>query len=108
MQHKDMQRGMTRRTFVALAGALAVATSLPRTVMAAGAGSSAADSATDSAADGGGSAFGFIPKRGKTTVTDDCQAVELAGEQVRIIESRRPNFKITVPEDLQLAAALLK
>ena len=70
MQHKDMQRGMTRRTFVALAGALAVATSLPRTVMAAGAGSgsSAADSATDSAADGGGSAFGFIPKRGKTTV----------------------------------------
>ncbi|MBR7180705.1 MAG: 2-C-methyl-D-erythritol 4-phosphate cytidylyltransferase [Kiritimatiellae bacterium] len=47
-------------------------------------------------------------KLGKTTVTDDCQAVELAGEQVRIIESRRPNFKITVPEDLQLAAALLK
>lgn len=70
MQHKDMQRGVTRRTFIALAGALAVATSLPRTVMAAGAGSgsSAADSATDSAADGGGSAFGFIPKRGKTTV----------------------------------------
>ena len=45
---------------------------------------------------------------GKQEVTDDCQAVELAGEQVKIIESRLPNFKITTVEDLQIAGALLK
>ncbi len=45
---------------------------------------------------------------GKTEVTDDCQAVELAGESVKILESRNPNFKITTVEDLQLAGALLK
>jgi len=45
---------------------------------------------------------------GKKTVTDDCQAVELAGVPVKIIESGKPNIKITVPEDLQLAAAILK
>ena len=41
-------------------------------------------------------------------VTDDCQVVELSGEQVKIIESREPNFKITTVEDLQIAGALLK
>ena len=45
---------------------------------------------------------------GKTEVTDDCQAVELAGDKVKIVESRKPNFKITTVEDLQVAAALLK
>ena len=45
---------------------------------------------------------------GKRDVTDDCQAVELAGEQVKIIENLRPNFKITTVEDLQIARALLK
>lgn len=45
---------------------------------------------------------------GKRDVTDDCQAVELAGEQVKIIENLRPNFKITTVEDLQIAGALLK
>lgn len=45
---------------------------------------------------------------GKTEVTDDCQAVELAGGKVKIVESRKPNFKITTVEDLQVAAALLK
>jgi 2-C-methyl-D-erythritol 4-phosphate cytidylyltransferase len=34
--------------------------------------------------------------------------VELAGEPVKILESRAPNFKITTVEDLQLAGALLK
>ena len=43
----------------------------------------------------------------KTDVTDDCQAVELAGETVRIIENRNPNFKITTVEDLQIANAIL-
>jgi len=44
---------------------------------------------------------------GKNDVTDDCQAVELAGETVRIYENRAPNFKITTVEDLQMASALL-
>ena len=44
---------------------------------------------------------------GKNDVTDDCQAVELAGEDVRIYENREPNFKITTVEDLQIASALL-
>ncbi|MBQ6136462.1 MAG: 2-C-methyl-D-erythritol 4-phosphate cytidylyltransferase, partial [Kiritimatiellae bacterium] len=45
---------------------------------------------------------------GKREVTDDCQAVEIAGEQVKLIENLRPNFKITTVEDLQIAGALLK
>ncbi len=45
---------------------------------------------------------------GSKEVTDDCQAVELAGEQVKIIECREPNIKITTVEDLQIAGALLK
>ena len=44
---------------------------------------------------------------GKNDVTDDCQAVELSGETVRIYENRAPNFKITTVEDLQMASALL-
>lgn len=43
-----------------------------------------------------------------TVVTDDCQAVELTGEQVKIVESNKPNMKITTVEDLQVAGALLK
>ena len=45
---------------------------------------------------------------GKAEITDDCMALERAGVTVRIVENLKPNFKITVPEDLQLAAALLK
>ena len=44
----------------------------------------------------------------KQEVTDDCQAVELAGGEVKIIENRKPNFKITTIEDLQIAGALLR
>jgi len=44
---------------------------------------------------------------GKNDVTDDCQAVELSGEAVRIYENREPNFKITTVEDLQIVSALL-
>jgi len=47
-------------------------------------------------------------KLGKDEVTDDCQVVELAGEPVKIFENRKPNFKITTAEDLQIASALLK
>ena len=45
---------------------------------------------------------------GKNELTDDCQAVELNGGTVRILQSFKPNVKITTVEDLQLAAALLK
>ena len=44
---------------------------------------------------------------GKKEVTDDCQAVELMGEPVRIYENLAPNFKITTVEDLQIASAVL-
>ena len=46
-------------------------------------------------------------KLGDKQVTDECQAVEALGETVRIIESNKPNFKITTVEDLQLAGAVL-
>lgn len=45
---------------------------------------------------------------GDREVTDECQAVELAGETVKILENRLPNFKITTVEDLQMIAMLLK
>jgi 2-C-methyl-D-erythritol 4-phosphate cytidylyltransferase len=45
---------------------------------------------------------------GKTVVSDDAQAVELSGTPVKILESLKPNLKITVVEDLQVASALLK
>ena len=45
---------------------------------------------------------------GKQEVTDDSQAVELNGGTVRILQSLKPNIKITTVEDLQLAMALLK
>ena len=45
---------------------------------------------------------------GKEEVSDDCMAVELNGGTVRIVENRRPNFKVTYPEDLELAGRLLR
>ncbi len=44
----------------------------------------------------------------KTDVSDDCQVVELAGGSVKIVESFKPNFKVTTPDYLQLVSALLK
>jgi len=44
----------------------------------------------------------------KEEVTDECMAMERQGASVKIVENLKPNFKITVPEDLQLAARLLK
>lgn len=40
--------------------------------------------------------------------TDDLLLVEQAGGRVRLIEGERRNFKITVPEDLLFAEALLR
>jgi 2-C-methyl-D-erythritol 4-phosphate cytidylyltransferase len=44
----------------------------------------------------------------KKEVFDDAQAVEIAGESVKICETDKLNIKITTPEDLQVAAAILK
>jgi 2-C-methyl-D-erythritol 4-phosphate cytidylyltransferase len=41
------------------------------------------------------------------TVSDDAYLVELLGERVHLIEGSRHNLKITVPDDLALAEALL-
>jgi len=40
-------------------------------------------------------------------VLDDAQAVETMGESVKICDSNKLNIKITTPEDLQIAAAIL-
>jgi len=44
----------------------------------------------------------------KAVVTDEAGAVELLGESVRLVDWPYPNIKITVPEDLSLAAAVLQ
>jgi len=41
-------------------------------------------------------------------VTDECMAMEMAGQVVRIVPNQKQNFKITTVEDLQLAGLLLK
>ena len=41
-------------------------------------------------------------------VTDEAQAIELAGEVPRIVEGRPDNIKITRPEDMVLAELFLR
>lgn len=43
----------------------------------------------------------------KAVVTDDAEAVERLGEAVHLVEWKQPNLKVTVVEDMQVAAALL-
>ena len=45
---------------------------------------------------------------GKKEVTDDCQMLELNGVTTKIVESYKPNIKITTPDDLLVASKLLK
>ena len=45
---------------------------------------------------------------GKEEITDDCAALERIGVAVKIVTNHRPNFKVTVPDDLHLVGALLK
>jgi 2-C-methyl-D-erythritol 4-phosphate cytidylyltransferase len=42
-----------------------------------------------------------------TSVTDDLALVEQSGGRVRLVEGERRNFKITYPEDLAMAEALV-
>jgi 2-C-methyl-D-erythritol 4-phosphate cytidylyltransferase len=44
----------------------------------------------------------------RLSVTDEVSAVQAIGVQVKFVESRHPNIKITTPADLALAEALLK
>lgn len=41
------------------------------------------------------------------TVTDEVSVMEAAGVRVKLVESTRPNLKITTPADLALAEAIL-
>jgi 2-C-methyl-D-erythritol 4-phosphate cytidylyltransferase len=47
-------------------------------------------------------------KKKKLKVTDEASAVEHIGESVRLVPASFGNVKITNPDDLQLASALLK
>lgn len=44
----------------------------------------------------------------KLTVTDEASAVELVSDAVRLVQSSPSNIKITTPDDLVLAAALMR
>ncbi|MBF8277392.1 MAG: ispD, partial [Candidatus Brocadiaceae bacterium] len=46
-------------------------------------------------------------KNTDTEFTDDAQMVEQAGHPVYIVQGTDENIKITTPEDIRLAAALL-
>lgn len=52
-------------------------------------------------------AYRAVRKKGEA-VTDEASAVELLGEKVRLVPSSFANMKITTPDDLAVAAALLK
>lgn len=52
-------------------------------------------------------AFALIHKK-KLTVTDEASAVELVSSHVRMVQSSSSNIKITTPDDLVLAAALMR
>ncbi|MCX7591880.1 MAG: 2-C-methyl-D-erythritol 4-phosphate cytidylyltransferase [Kiritimatiellae bacterium] len=51
-------------------------------------------------------AFDLIKKKG-LTVTDEASAVELLSEEVRLVPSPVTNIKITTPDDLALATAIM-
>ena len=52
-------------------------------------------------------AYDAVAEAGQT-VTDDAGAVEFIGERARLVDSRKPNFKITVPDDLSVAEKLFR
>ena len=52
-------------------------------------------------------AFDAVNKK-RLTVTDEASAVELVSHDVRLVPAALSNIKITVPDDLTLAAALLR
>lgn len=51
--------------------------------------------------------FARVKKKG-AKVTDEASAVELVAKDVRLVQSSWSNMKVTTPEDLTIAASLLK
>ncbi len=49
-----------------------------------------------------------VARKKRLTVTDDASAVELVSRAVRLVPSSSANIKITSPDDLVLAAALMR
>jgi 2-C-methyl-D-erythritol 4-phosphate cytidylyltransferase len=47
-------------------------------------------------------------RRQNATITDDTAACEFIGQSVRLVESAKPNPKVTAPGDLPLIEALLR
>lgn len=47
-------------------------------------------------------------EKSKATVTDEAAAMELIDQEVHLVPSTWANIKITVPEDIPIAAAMLK
>ena len=43
-----------------------------------------------------------------TPVTDEVSAAQAIKQEVQLVENREPNFKITIPADLELAARLME
>ncbi len=52
-------------------------------------------------------AFEYVCKK-RLTITDEASALEAISEEVRIVPASLSNIKITTPDDLVLAAALLR
>ncbi len=52
-------------------------------------------------------AFEYVNKE-RLSITDEASAVELISKKVRIVHSSSSNIKITTPDDLVLAAALMR
>ncbi len=52
-------------------------------------------------------AYASVLERGMV-VTDEVTAVKESGHSVKLVENGEPNLKITVPSDLELAAAILQ
>ncbi|NQT91541.1 MAG: 2-C-methyl-D-erythritol 4-phosphate cytidylyltransferase [Lentisphaerae bacterium] len=50
--------------------------------------------------------FAIVKKKG-AKITDEASALELAGQKVHLVPATVSNIKVTAPEDLSLAAALL-
>lgn len=46
--------------------------------------------------------------RDKVQLTDDCSAVERMGMKVKLVEGEERNFKVTTPQDLLLARAMVQ
>ena len=43
----------------------------------------------------------------RKTVQDSTEALALIGQDVRLVDPKRPNFRIRTPDDLMIAVALL-